>query len=101
MRGSMKEFSLFDGQITVVVFPNKSGHIESSMKQAREEGESDRSWDEYGAAVDGLESLILAHACAGVDVGSEAYQAGIRDAYQAVAEKFCAYDSSFEVSHGD
>ena len=37
------------------------------------------------AAIDGLESLILAHACAGVDVESPAYVEGIETAVEAIA----------------
>lgn len=35
---------------------------------------------EYNAAIDGLESLVLAHACEGIDVTSVAYVKGIRTA---------------------
>jgi hypothetical protein len=40
------------------------------------------------AAVDGIESLILAHACAGVDVTSPAYLEGVETAVEAVANHF-------------
>jgi hypothetical protein len=43
---------------------------------------------QYNAAVDGLESLILAHACAGVDVESPAYVEGIETAVEAIANHF-------------
>jgi len=86
----MKKFSLLDGKITVVASPSGSGHLTSSLKEPREATESERSWYEYCAAVDGLESLILAHACAGVDVESEAYCKGVTDSYRAIAEKFSA-----------
>jgi len=39
----------------------------------------------YNAAIDGLESLILAHACAGLDVESPAYVEGIETAVEAIA----------------
>jgi hypothetical protein len=39
----------------------------------------------YNAAMDGIEALILAHACAGVDVRSPAYVEGIETAVEAVA----------------
>ena len=42
----------------------------------------------YHAAIDGLESLILAHACAGVDVQSPAYLEGIETAVDAVVNHF-------------
>jgi hypothetical protein len=40
---------------------------------------------QYNAAIDGLESLILAHACAGVDVESRAYVEGVETAVDAIA----------------
>jgi hypothetical protein len=39
---------------------------------------------QYNAAIDALESLILAHACAGVDVESPAYIEGIETAVEAI-----------------
>jgi hypothetical protein len=41
----------------------------------------------YNAAIDGLEALILAHACAGVDVESPAYLEGIETAVDAIASR--------------
>lgn len=38
----------------------------------------------YIAAVDALESLILAHACAGVDIVSPAYLEGVEAAVEAI-----------------
>jgi hypothetical protein len=38
----------------------------------------------FNAAVDGLEALILAHACAGVDITSPAYIEGIETAVDAL-----------------
>ena len=43
---------------------------------------------QYNAAIDGLESLILAHACAGVDMESPAYVEGIETAVEAIANHF-------------
>ncbi len=40
---------------------------------------------QYNSAIDGLESLILAHACAGVDVVSPAYVEGVETAVEAIA----------------
>ena len=37
------------------------------------------------AAADALESLILAHACAGIDIASPAYVEGIETAVEAIA----------------
>ena len=40
---------------------------------------------EYNAALDGIESLVLAHACAGVNVNSDKYRTGIETALEAIA----------------
>jgi len=40
---------------------------------------------QFNAAIDGLESLILAHACAGVDVESPAYIEGVETAVEGIA----------------
>jgi len=41
---------------------------------------------QFNAAIDGLEALILAHACAGVDVESPAYVEGVETAVEAIAD---------------
>jgi hypothetical protein len=61
-----------------------AGTIASDLKTA---GKSAAN-KPYSAAIDGLESLILAHACAGVDVGSPAYVVGIETAVEAIANHF-------------
>jgi len=43
---------------------------------------------EYEAAIDGLLSLILAHACAGIDVKSPAYLQGIEVAVESIANDY-------------
>jgi hypothetical protein len=57
-----------------------SGVIASDLRAGQ--GAADR---QYNAAIDGLEALILAHACAGVDVKSPAYIEGIETAVEAIA----------------
>jgi hypothetical protein len=41
----------------------------------------------YNSAIDGLESLVLAHACAGVDVEDPRYVAGIAAALEAISNR--------------
>jgi hypothetical protein len=43
---------------------------------------------QYNAAIDGLESLILAHACAGLDVASPAYLEGVETAVEAITNHY-------------
>ena len=56
------------------------GTITSDLKQPARDADDTR----FNAVVDGLESLILAHACAGVDVESAAYIEGIETAVEAI-----------------
>lgn len=58
-----------------------SGAITSDLKRP-EDLVTDRI---YNAAIDAVESLILAHACAGIDVESPAYVEGIETAVEAIA----------------
>jgi hypothetical protein len=46
----------------------------------------------FNSAVDGLESIILAHFCAGIDVSSPAYLEGIETAYQAIGNNIDTQD---------
>jgi hypothetical protein len=57
-----------------------SGSIVSDLRAA--EATANR---QYNAAIDGIEALILAHACAGVDVESPAYIEGIETTVDAIA----------------
>jgi hypothetical protein len=57
------------------------GTITSDLRAGRDHGSSDGRLD---AAIDALESLILAHACAGIDVQSPAYIEGVETAVEAV-----------------
>lgn len=60
------------------------GAIASDMKENEETPEDEM----FNAAIDGIESMILAHAIAGVDVESPAYLEGIETAVQACADNF-------------
>jgi len=43
---------------------------------------------EYNAAIDGIEAMILAHACAGVDITTDGYKEGIKVAVEGCANNF-------------
>ena len=58
-----------------------AGSITSGLHDA-DEGQYEV--EVYAAQIDVLESLILAHACAGVDVTDAAYVAGIQTAVDAL-----------------
>jgi len=54
------------------------GLISSSLKD-------DCHDEDWNTAMDAVESLVLAHACAGVDVTARAYQDGLQGCLEAVA----------------
>ena len=64
----------------VVTLDGEGGYIRSCLGQFGNTPED----DVYNAAIDALESLILAHACAGIDISSPAYLEGIETAVDAI-----------------
>lgn len=87
----MKEYSIQLGrdypEIQVFVEAG-SGEIHSTLHEDLSEAEdaddlaSMKKWNMY---MDAIESLVLAHACAGIDVGATKYVEGIVTAYDAYA----------------
>jgi len=63
--------------IVVTFAPGESGELRSDL--------SCPQGTERGTPIDGIESMILAHAIAGVDIESPAYIEGIETAVEAVA----------------
>jgi len=62
------------------------GCIESGLKVPEVgDGEDAESNHDYNVATDAIESLILAHACAGIDVSSLDYLEGLETALEACA----------------
>lgn len=47
--------------------------------------ERDDENEAFNGAIDGLESLVLAHACSGVDVSAPQYVEGVKNAMDAIA----------------
>ena len=58
----------------------KSGTITSDLKKGITKADD----ADFVSAIDGLESLILGHACAGIDITSKAYVEGIETALEAI-----------------
>lgn len=56
-----------------------TGRIESELERE----EYDKTWN---AALDGVESMILAHACAGVDITTPAYIEGIETSVEKIEQ---------------
>jgi len=65
--------------IVITLDGNGWGTITSSLK-----GDDEA----YDTAIDGLESTILAHACAGINVSAPAYIEGIETAVDAIANHY-------------
>ena len=69
----------------------KSGEIHSELHYGEESVGDDKEFSDmdelyrYEAAIDGLESLILACACSGVDILSKPYLEGVQTAVDAIA----------------
>lgn len=79
------------GGIIVQLEEDGGGSIQSDLhygKEAVGEGKEFANMDElyrYEAAIDGLESLILGHACAGLDILGKEYREGVQTAVDAIA----------------
>jgi hypothetical protein len=81
----MKTFKLPIFGIVVETDGKGSGSITSTdLKTVLYDSEDEL----YNAAMDGVESLILAHACAGVDITTPEYLEGIETAVDACASNF-------------
>ena len=80
----MKEFNLPCFGIKVIV-ENGSGSITSTDLKTEHNDEEDEL---YNAAMDGIESMILAHACAGIDINTPEYIEGIKTAVESCSNNF-------------
>jgi hypothetical protein len=65
--------------IVVTFAPGESGELRSDLVYEL------RTLGRYIPEIDGIESMILAHAIAGIDIESPAYIEGIETAVEAVA----------------
>lgn len=82
----------FDDVEIVVVRVNGSGHITTNLDKlfAPSRAELGSPWEDdmVQAAIDTLESVILGHACAGVDIKSDPYIEGLRTALDAIGNSY-------------
>jgi len=74
--GTVEEISLDKVKVKLRVGKTSKGLPAGELIQGFERDDTE-GCAEYNAALDALESLILAHACEGIDVASEAYQNSI------------------------
>jgi len=69
------------GSVTSTLHEEQNPEVEGGS-------EEDTNHDRYEAAVDALESVVLAHACAGIDIQAPAYVEGVETAIAAIAHEF-------------
>ena len=69
--------------ITVYIDEAGGGKIVSELKD-----ESDNDNVQYASAIDAVESLILAHACAGIDITSPAYLEGVETTIETISNLY-------------
>lgn len=62
-----------------------SGHLHKGLTDREEESEDCNVTAVFNAAYDAIESLVLAHALAGIDVEEPAYQKGLQTTLEAIA----------------
>ena len=61
----------------VITRHGEGGTITSNLHDKGEPGDYDDNIDKVNAVIDGVEALVLAHACAGIDVTDPKYVQGI------------------------
>lgn len=85
-----KIISLPVGNILITITPDGGGGsiISDLHERVSDEIDDDESYTAYNSAIDGVESMILAHAIAGVDVESTEYLEGIESAFDAIGNNF-------------
>jgi hypothetical protein len=80
--------------LSITTGEGEGGRIEQGLPREQppegaNEDEPDRQGREcYNAAVDALESIVLAHACAGVKVDDPRYVIGLETALDAFSNQF-------------
>lgn len=77
-------FSFGEYSVEIKLDPHGGGTIKTNLKDEEAANDGDDDAIEYNRAIDGLESLVLAHACAGVAVTDPKYVEGIAVAVDAI-----------------
>lgn len=80
----MREINLPCYGIVVTITGRNSGTIRSDLSKTK----NPDALTAYDAAIDGIESMILAHACAGVNIEGLAYVEGIETAVDAILNNY-------------
>ena len=82
--------------IVLNLVPGIEGHFDGTIRSDLHEESDLEDWDSdeqhdcdcYNAAMDTVESIILAHACAGVDIQAPAYLEGIHTSVHSCAKEW-------------
>lgn len=74
--------------IEITLTGDGGGSITSDLQESAQDGSAEeiRLTSDYNLMMDAIESMILAHAVAGIDVSSPAYLEGIETACQSCAK---------------
>lgn len=84
----MKRIEIRVGEncVTLQLDGEGGGAVQSTLQITERDADFEAEYrQDYNSAVNGLESLVLAHACAGVDVQDPRYGAGIGAALEAIS----------------
>lgn len=76
------EINLGEDHILITLDGEGSGMITESTLKVEDPEREDTA---YNHAMDGLEAVVLAHACAGLDVTTPMYVAGLKTAIEAIS----------------
>ena len=72
--------------ITLQLDGEGGGVVQSTLQITERDAEFEAEYrQDYNSAIDGLESMVLAHACAGIDVRDARYVGGIGTALDAIS----------------
>ena len=66
------------------VYTDGAAAIESDLKFSPDETERDVTLQRYNTAIDAIESLVLGHAAAGVNICARGYLVGLETAIEAI-----------------
>ena len=85
-----KEISILEGSFTVTLDDDGNGGTITSNQHediivVGIEVEEYEEIMQYNNRLEGIESLILGHACAGIDITTDAYQEGVKTALDGCA----------------
>ena len=84
----MKRIEIRVGEdcITLLLDGEGGGAVQSTLQITERDADFEAEYrQDYNSAIDGLESLVLAHAFAGIDVQDVRYIAGIGAALDAIS----------------